>query len=238
MTSSKTFAVVVKPRDVLVDIKGLPDYATNAYLRFWMLHALHGEPLPPREEKKPRDEWDAWFRDKLDMKNVRTWIKARDELLRLSKIRMTDDGRLYIGRTMRDAEKRRGGDPSKWSGDDDPQSAFDLGGVHWAQTAEGRAAHGPTERPVYSPVDIPVDVPGKLAGSPEVPPNIGRTSPDVRQIWRPKSLILNERRPLLSCSWSYSDDHESVAAVPFGSARARAVIAGAWARAGPSPAPA
>ncbi len=225
MTSSKTFVIGVKPRDVLVDIKGLPDYATNAYLRFWMLHALHGEPLPPREEKKPREEWDAWFRDKLDMKNVRTWIKARDELLRLSKIRMTDDGRLYIGRTMRDAEKRRGGDASKWGGPADPQGNLELVGVHWAQTAAGRAVHGP--------VDSPVDAPGEPDTSPEVRPNFGRTSGDVRPILLPKPLIFHERRPAYSCSWSKSD-HESVAAIPFGSARARA--GPAWARAGPLPA--
>lgn len=217
MTSTKTFVIGVKPRDVLVDIKGLPDYATNAYIRFWMLHALHGEPLPPREEKKPREEWDAWFRDKLDMKNVRTWIKARDELLRLAKIRMTDDGRLYIGRTMRDAEKRRGGDVSKWSGEPDPQGALELGGAHWAQSAEGRARHAP---PVHEPVEQAVDDAGERATSAEVPPNFARTSADVRPIWLSKPLIFHERRASYSYSWSRSD-HEVVAAVPFAAARAR-----------------
>jgi hypothetical protein len=33
-----------------------------------------------------------------DMKNVRTWRRARDELLKKARIRVPHDGRLYIGR--------------------------------------------------------------------------------------------------------------------------------------------
>jgi len=215
VSSTKTFVIAVKPRDVLVDLKGLPDFATNAYMRFWMLHALHGEPLPPREEKKPREEWDAWFRDKLDMKNVRTWIKARDELLRLAKIRMTDDGRLYIARTMREAERRRGGDESKWGGDSD-QGGFEFTGVHWAQTPEGRAEHGPS---VDDPVEKTVDVPGKLATSAEDRPNFARTSPEDRPIWLSNPLILRGRAD--SSSYSYSKSDHEVVVVRLGAPRAR-----------------
>ncbi len=203
MSSKKNFAITVNPRDVMVDMKGVSEKATKAYLHFWMLHSLHGEPLPPREEKLPRDEWDSWFRDKLDMKNVRTWFRARDELLSLGKIRQADDGRLYIGRTMRDAEKRRGGDPSKWTGGDDPQGKLCLEGVHCAQL----------------PRDKRVDEPGEIAESVEVTSKIERTSRDVPPKFPFKSLILFDWRPALSYSNSYS--HEVVAVIPFAAARAR-----------------
>lgn len=186
MSSSKTFVIGVKPRDVLVDLKGMSEKATNAYLRFWMLHALHGEPLPPREEKIDRDEWNAWFRDKLDMKNVRTWIRARDELLALSKLRIADDGRLYIGRTMRDAEKRRGGDPARWSSEGDGQGDLDLQGVHCAQLA----------------VEKPVEAPGELRQSGEVRAKFERTSTELPRNLPPKCLFSFESRP--SLSWSKS----------------------------------
>jgi hypothetical protein len=153
-----------------------------------MLHALHGEPLPPREEKIDRDEWDAWFRDKLDMKNVRTWIRARDELLALSKIRVADDGRLYIGRTMRDAEKRRGGDPARWTA-----------------RATGRATS--TCRACIAhrlPVDKPVEAPGELRQSGEVRSKFERTSPDVPPKPAAQVLIFHESRPALSYSKSKS----------------------------------
>lgn len=199
MSSSKTFNINVKPRDVLVDLKGVSPAATNAYIRFWMLHALHGEPLPPREEKIGRDEWDAWFRDKLDMKNVRSWITPRDELIALGKIRVADDGRLYIGRTMRDAEKRRGGDPSRWDGEgDDDQGALDLQGVHPAQRQRGTADGA------QKVVEKPVEQPGEILISGEVRPKFGQTSPDVRPTWRPKCLIFHGTWAVSSCSESKS----------------------------------
>ena len=47
MTREKTFNINVKPRDLLVDVKGLTADAISAYVKFWMHHHLHGEPLPP-----------------------------------------------------------------------------------------------------------------------------------------------------------------------------------------------
>jgi hypothetical protein len=72
VSSSKAFVIPVMARDALHDMKGLSLEAKGALFSFWMLHEMHREPLPPREEKRPRDEWDEWFRDKLDLKNVRT----------------------------------------------------------------------------------------------------------------------------------------------------------------------
>lgn len=214
MSSSKRFTVNVKPRDVLIDFKGLSDRAAKAYHFFWMLHELHGEPLPPREERIDRAEWDFWFRDHLDMKNVRTWIAARDELLRLAKIRQADDGRLYIGRTMRAIEEKRGGDASKWGGDSD-QGRLELGGVHPAQ--RHRMPTGLPQPAVEKPVG---EAPGEQRQSGEVRPKIERTSPDVRSIRLPKFLILRGSRPALSYSKSKSL-HEVVVAVPFAAPRAR-----------------
>jgi hypothetical protein len=59
MGREKQFNINVKPRDVLADVHDVSDSAGLAYLKFWMHHALHGEPLPPRDVKKPRSEWDG-----------------------------------------------------------------------------------------------------------------------------------------------------------------------------------
>lgn len=213
MSSTKTFNINVKPRDVLVELKGVKPGPANAYIRFWMLHALHGEPLPPREEKIDRDEWDEWFRDKLDFKNVRSWIGARDELLRLAKIRQADDGRLYIGRTMRAVEEKRGGDPSKWGGDSD-QGRLCLEGVHAAQR------RGVAQPPEDKVVDKPVESAGEDRQSVDVCPNIGRSSAEVRPIRLLKPLIFNGSRGRSSLQVP-SLFMSVVAAVPFGAPRAR-----------------
>lgn len=220
VSSRKTFVIAVNPRDVMVDMKGVGDKATKAFLHFWMLHSLHGEPLPPREEKVPRDEWDRWFRDRLDMKNVRTWLNAREELLRLGKIRQTEDGRLYIGRTMRDAEKRRGGDPSKWGGNSD-QGQLCLEGKHWSQDADERCARKLDAQPV---VDKPVESVGEDAASPEVRAMIGQSSREVRLICLPNLLILRKSRPALSDS--NSNSHEVVAVIIGDAARGRPMSRG------------
>ena len=168
----KNFNINVKPRDVLVDIKGLSEGAVAAFLKFWMHHHLHGEPLPPAEERV--DDVDEYFRDLLDMKNVRTWRKARDELVAKARIRMTTEGRYYIGRTMREVG---GVEPD----DDEDDGGADQGGG-------GQGSLSLTV--VRNSVDELVDDMGQAAGSPdgcpniatssgEVPPNIERSSSDV-----------------------------------------------------------
>ncbi len=209
MSSSKAFVVPVLARDTLLDTSDLTLEGAGALFRFWMLHEMHREPLPPREEKKPVAEWDEWFRDKLFLKNVRTWRRVRDELLEKAKIRRADDGRLYIGRTMRAVEKKRGGDPARWGGESD-QASLDLQGVHAAQL--------PRES-VDIPVDDAVDAAGEVAGSGDVRPNIGQTSGDVRPIRLPKPLIYRRIVPPLSYSKSQSS-HELAAAL-MASPRAR-----------------
>lgn len=205
MSSSKAFVLSVLLRDALHDMKGLSPEACGVFTKFWFLHEMHREPLPPREEKVPVSEWDEWFRDKLDMKNVRTWRRIRDELLAKAKVRRTDDGRLYIGRTMRAVVQKRGEDPARWGGESD-QSSLDLQGVHAAQL--------PQER-----VEKPVDGAGEETGSGDVRANIGQSLGDVRPILLPKSLIFHGSRPALS--YSNSQSFSDVAAALMASPRAR-----------------
>lgn len=207
---SKNHTAIIKTRDALLDVKGLSAEACGVYFKFWMLHHLHGEPLPPKEEKKPRDEWDEWFRDALDMKNVRTWRRSRDELLAKARIREDADGRLYIGRTKRDLK-----DKKRWNGaTDDGQPSLDL------QPPTARPAPSNDDDDAQVAVGNPVDAVGEPAASTEVRANIDRTSPDVRPKLPAKWLIFHETRPLYSYSQSNSL-HEFVVAVPFAAARAR-----------------
>jgi len=205
LSSSKAFVLPVKLRDALLDIKGLSPEAKGGYTQFWYVHEMYRQPLPPREEKLPPSEWDEWFRDQLDLKNVRTWRRIRDELLAKARIRRDDDGRLYIGRTMRAVAEKRGEDQGKWGGET-VEPRLDLQGVHPAQIRD-------------KPVGQPVEGAGQLPTSGEVRAMIGQTSPDVRPILVFKPLIRLEREPSLSNSKSKS--HEFVAAVPFAAPRAR-----------------
>lgn|GEM_PF-6446397 len=214
MTSTKAFVLPVKLRDALVDMKGLSPEARGVFVTFWFLHEMYREPLPPREEKKPAAEWDEWFRAQLDLKSVRVWRRVRDELLAAAKIRRADDGRLYIGRTMRAVEQKRGGDPARWGGESD-QGRLPLEGVHAAQAKPPKDLHAP-----QAPVDKPVDVAGELRQSGEVQPKIAEVSPKFGPNGLSNPLIYNGTGPALSYSKSKSL-HEVVAAIPFGAARAR-----------------
>ncbi len=214
MSSLKAFVLAVKLRDALLDLKGLSPEAKGIFQTFWYTHEMYREPLPPREFKGGRGEWDEWFRDKMDLKNVRTWRRIRDELLAHSKIRQADDGRLYIGRTMRAIEEKRGGDPALWGADSD-QGSFDLQGVHAAQR---RAVEG--EKVAQAAVDQPVESGGENPGSGEVRAMIGQSSVDHRPMLDFNPLIFHETRALYSYSKSKSL-HEVVVAVPFVAARAR-----------------
>jgi hypothetical protein len=140
---------------------------------------------------------------------------VRDELLAAAKIRQCDDGRLYIARTMRAVERKRGGDPARWGGEaEDGQGSLDLQGVHAAQR------HRISLPVVEKVVEELGEQPGELRTSGNDRPKFGQSSPDVRAIWLPKPLISKETRPSLSYSYSESD-HEFVVAVPFAAARAR-----------------
>jgi len=209
MSRGKNFNINVKPRDVLVDVKGLSADAGFAYLKFWMHHHLHGVPLPPREEQV--EDFDEYFRDLLDMKNVRTWRKARDELVKKARLRVTEDGRLYIGRTMREVGKTETPDDSESGGDNgggQPRLPFTV---------------------VRNSGDEPVGRPGKVATSGDVPPNIEqcsgevrpnieRSSPDVaRQV---VDIERNKGRPFIVSSPPSHFDSD-VAAALMASPRAR-----------------
>ncbi len=202
MSRGKNFNINVKPRDVLVDVKGLSADAGFAYLKFWMHHHLHGEPLPPREEQV--EDFDEYFRDLLDMKNVRTWRKARDELVKKARLRVTEDGRLYIGRTMREvgkAETPEGSDSGGDSGGGQPRLPF---------TVVRNSGDEPGGRPgkVATSADVPPNI-EQCSG--EVRPNIGRSSADVAR--QPIDLKRNWVRPFRVFFPSIPFDSEVVAAL-------------------------
>lgn len=229
--SGKNFNANVKCRDALLDMKGLSPDAGFAYFKFWMHHHLHGVPLPPREEQV--DDVDEYFRDLLDMKNVRTWRKARDELVAKARIRVTEDGRFYMRRTMREVgredgpwdledEDAEGGPGSESGGGSAGGGAGVVGG--------GRQSSLPLMRVVGKSVDQPVDGAGQAATSGDVSPNIGRCSGDVcPNIGRssadvacqPLDITRNRGRPFIVSSLPSPLDHEVVVAESRFPARAR-----------------
>ncbi|WP_425065603.1 hypothetical protein [Reyranella sp.] len=176
--SGKNFNANVKCRDLLIDLQGLSDGAAAAFMKFWMHHHLHGVPLPPREEQV--DDVDEYFRDLLGMKNVRTWRKARDELVGKARLRVTDEGRFYMRRTMREVGREAG----PWDlEDDDNGSESGGGGGQQGGTVGGASAGGqgrlPLMRVVSKSVDQPVDEAGQAATLGDVCPNIDGSSADV-----------------------------------------------------------
>ena len=203
MSSTKKFVLPVMLRDALVDLKGLSPEACGIFVKFWFLHEMHREPLPPREEKKPAGEWDEWFRAQMDLKSVRVWKRVRDELLAASKIRRADDGRLYIGRTMRAVAEKRGEDPARWGGESD-QGSLLLEGVHPAQERAAPLSPALSPRGVDEVVGRSVDVPGELRQSGEIRERL----PEVSAKFGPNSfanpLIFLGTGPALSYSESES----------------------------------
>lgn len=223
--SGKNFNANVKCRDALLDMKGLSPDAGFAYFKFWMHHHLHGVPLPPREEQV--DDVDEYFRDLLDMKNVRTWRKARDELVAKARIRVTDDGRFYMRRTMREVGREDG----PWDlEDEDDGSESGGGGAPGGEGAGGRQSSLPLMRVVSKSVDQPVDGPGRAATSGDVSPNIGGSSADVcpnirrcsaEVAGQPLDITRNRGGPFIVFSLPSPLDHEVVVAESRFSARAR-----------------
>lgn len=218
--SGKNFNANVKCRDALLDMKGLSPDAGFAYFKFWMHHHLHGVPLPPREEQV--DDADEYFRDLLDMKNVRTWRKARDELVAKARIRVTEDGRFYMRRTMREVGREDG----PWDLEDDDEGSESGGGGEQGGGVGGAPASGqgrlPLMRVVSKSVDQPVDGSGEVATSADVCPNIGGSSGDVcPNIGRSSADVAiqpieNKRkwvRPFIVSSSPSPFDHEFAAAL-------------------------
>lgn len=231
--SGKNFNANVKCRDALLDMKGLSPDAGFAYFKFWMHHHLHGVPLPPREEQV--EDADEYFRDLLDMKNVRTWRKARDELLAKARIRITDDGRFYMRRTMREVGREDG--PWDVEGDDDGGSETGGGGATGGGEG-GRQSSLPLMRVVGKSVDQPGDGLGQAAGSGDVSPNIegssgdvcpniGRSSADVAG--QVLDITRNRGGPFIVFSLPSPLIHEVVVAESRFSARARGDPGGLWA---------
>jgi len=229
-SGGKNFNANVKPRDALLDMKGLSPATGFAYFKFWMHHHLHGEPLPPREESVA--DTDEYFRDLLDMKNVRTWRKARDELVAKARIRVTEDGRFYMRRTMREVGREDG----PWDVEDESDEGQGGGGGPQGGGAARGAAGGPQgslplrvvaapeagAAPVDGSVDEPVDGAGELATSRDVCPNIGGSSGDVcPNIGRSSADVAiqpvdNKRKwgpPFIVSSFPSRFDHEVAAAL-------------------------
>lgn len=217
--AGKNFNANVKCRDLLIDLQGLSDGAAAAFMKFWMHHHLHGVPLPPREEQV--DDVDEYFRDLLGMKNVRTWRKARDELVGKARLRVTDEGRFYMRRTMREVGREDG----PWDVEDDDEGSESGGGSHGGGIG-GAPAGGqgrlPLMRVVGKSVDQPVDGSGEVATSGDVCPNIEGSSGDVcPNIGRSSADVAiqpieNKRkwvRPFIVSSSPSHFDHEFAAAL-------------------------
>jgi len=172
MSRRKSFVYDMFPQDFNDGVKGFKPATIGIYIMLINLMRVEGGPLPPRRLKLPRDGFDEWIRDKLNLKNVKTWLNAKAELLGdPDKLVEMADGRVANPRTERDvAGKKTGGqEPGEQSG--------------------GGAGGGQTHlQLVGSAVDGPVHERGEAAASPEVIENIRGSSAEVPSIGRRKPL--------------------------------------------------
>lgn len=211
MSRRKSFVYDMYPQDFNDGVKGLAPATIGIYAMLINLMRVEGGPLPPRRLDKRRDEFDEWIRDKLNLKNVKTWLKAKAELLKdPDKLVELPDGRVANPRTERDLEKRRGGGSG--------------GGTEGGDGGQG------TLRLVSRSVDEPVEAVGELAASPDDLQNIGGSSAEVLTIRAANPLILADFRCV--SSYPYIRIPLWVAAAES-RCRARARDGPAGARAGP-----
>lgn len=167
MSRRKSFVYDMYPQDFNDGVKGLHPSVVGIYIMLINLMRVEGGPLPPRKLKKPRAEFDEWIRDKLGLKNVKTWLNAKRVLLGdPDKLVELPDGRVANPRTERDRA---------------PKSRRDDGG-----NDQGNLPL----RPVSNDVDEQGTGGEEAAASPEVPQNFQGTSEEVPAIGRSKPLIL------------------------------------------------
>ena len=203
MSRRKSFVYDMYPQDFNDGVKGFAPATIGIYVMLINLMRVEGGPLPPRRLKKPRDEFDEWIRDKLNLKNVKTWLKAKRELLAdPDKLVELPDGRIANPRTERDMARRGGGQGGDSGDEGDGQNVL------------------PFDRSVDEAVDGPVDQPGEQVASTEVIDNFrGSSANDLR---------MRASKPLKSfnvrCALPYPYihiPHEAVAVIGTVAARAR-----------------
>lgn len=190
MSRRKSFVYDMYPQDFNDGVKGFSDATIGIYIRLINLMRVEGGPLPPRRLTLSCDEFDEWIRDKLNMKNVRTWRKAKAELLAdPDKLVLLPDGRVANPRTERDVAAQRPSGRAKEPADDDDDD--DDSGEGGAGGQGGLRLVGGS---VGNPVDSPVNAPGKAAQSTEVPAKIGGSSAKHRAMRAYKPLKSNDFR--------------------------------------------
>lgn len=196
MSRRKSFVYDMYPQDFNDGVKGLDDRLVGVYIKLINLMRIEGGPLPPRKLRLHRSEFDEWIRDKLGHKNIRTWLRAKRELLAdPDKLVELPDGRIVNPRTERDVQAKR---PKGGEGD---------GGA-------GEQNVLPFDRPtavVDNPVGDAGEEPGEAAISVDDRANIDRSSADVRSIRASKPLKSHHSR----CAFPYPYiriPHEVVAA--------------------------
>lgn len=190
MSRRKSFVYDMYPQDFNDGVKGFSLATIGIYVMLINLMRVEQGPLPPRHIRKPRDEMDEWIRDKLGLKNVKTWLKAKAELLAdPDKLVELPDGRVANPRTERDlAGKKKGDDESGRGGGGERGGGQNV--LPFERAAADDAAGDAGGDAVDGPVDDAVDGPGEAAASTEVPRNFCKTSAEVPSIGRRKSLIL------------------------------------------------
>ena len=174
MARRKSFVYDMYPQDFNDGVKGFSPATIGIYVMLINLMRVEGGPLPPRRLKKPRAEFDEWIRDKLNLKNRKTWLNAKAELLAdPDKLVELPDGRVANPRTERDLAGKRGGGEGE-SGE-----------------REGGQNVLPFDRAVVDEaVGDDVDGPGEAVASPELPRKLSISSEEVLPIGAAKSLIL------------------------------------------------
>ena len=184
MGRRKSFVYDMYPQDFNDGVKGFSPATVGIYIMLINLMRVEGGALPPRRLKKPRGEFDDWIRDKLNLKNVKTWRNAKAELLAdPDKLVELPDGRIANPRTERDIAAKRGGEGGSGGQEDEARDG-----------AEERANVLPFDRStpavsVGNSVDDAVEGPGKETLSTEVIEKICGSSSEVMSIGPRKSLI-------------------------------------------------
>jgi hypothetical protein len=201
----KSFVYDMYPQDFNDGVKGLHPSVVGIYIMLINLMRVEGGPLPPRKLKKRRDEFDEWIRDKLGLKNVKTWLNAKRVLLGdPDKLVELPDGRVANPRTERDrAPKSQQGGGG--------QGSLPLRAV--SNDVDDRGTGGE-----------------EAAASPEVRQNFQGTSEEVLPIGRSKPLIL----AAIGCASPYPCIHIPLqVAAARTRCRARDSPAWPWSTAGP-----
>lgn len=211
MSRRKSFVYDMYPQDFNDGVKGLHPSVVGIYIMLINLMRVERGPLPPRKLRLPRAGFDEWIRDKLGLKNVKTWLNAKRVLLAdPDKLVELPDGRVANPRTERECAPK-----SRQSGGG--QGSLPL-------------------RPVSNDVDEPGTDGEEATASPELPQNFQGSSEEVLPIGRAKPLISAE----IGCASPYPYIRIPLqVAVAKTRCRARGRRGAAvWARAGPLPAPA